>query len=134
LSITQAVSPPPDGGYPRGNTAEGQNALFSLTTGTYNTAVGLFSLESNATGNFNTAIGPERSLQPLRTKILLLGRYSATPPARPTPPMGYFALFNNTEGSNSTADGPEALFTNETGQGNTAAGAQALFFNDGGPC
>src|SRR2546423_1355105 len=28
-----AVSPPPDGGYPGGNTAEGQNALFSLTTG-----------------------------------------------------------------------------------------------------
>jgi hypothetical protein len=57
LSITQAVSPSPEGGYPRGNTAEGQNALFSLTTGTYNTAAGLFSLESNATGNFNTAIG-----------------------------------------------------------------------------
>jgi hypothetical protein len=29
----QAVVPPPDGGYPNFNTAEGQNALFSLTTG-----------------------------------------------------------------------------------------------------
>ena len=29
---TQAVSPPPDGGYPGGNTAEGQNALRSLTS------------------------------------------------------------------------------------------------------
>jgi hypothetical protein len=29
----RAVVPPPDGGYPGGNTAEGQNALFSLTTG-----------------------------------------------------------------------------------------------------
>jgi hypothetical protein len=36
----QAVSPAPDGGYPGGNTAEGQNALLSLTTGTYNNAVG----------------------------------------------------------------------------------------------
>jgi len=36
----KAVSPAPDGGYPGGNTAEGQNALFSLTSGTYNTAVG----------------------------------------------------------------------------------------------
>jgi hypothetical protein len=53
----QAVSPSPDGGYPGGNTAEGQNALLSLTSGTYNTAVGLFSLESNTTGKFNTAIG-----------------------------------------------------------------------------
>jgi hypothetical protein len=33
LPKAQAVSPPPDGGYPGGNTAEGQNALLSLTTG-----------------------------------------------------------------------------------------------------
>ena len=43
----QAVSPPPDGGYAGGNTAEGQNALFSLTTGGFNTAVGFFALRSN---------------------------------------------------------------------------------------
>ena len=36
--IALAVSPAPDGGYPGGNTGEGQNALLSLTTGTYNTA------------------------------------------------------------------------------------------------
>ena len=56
-TIVQAVTPPPDGGYPGGNTAEGQNALFSLTTGTYNTAVGFLSLESDIAGQFNTAIG-----------------------------------------------------------------------------
>jgi hypothetical protein len=49
-----AVVPPPDGGYPGGNTAEGQNALFSLTTGGYNTAVGFLSLRSDTTGGFNT--------------------------------------------------------------------------------
>ena len=53
----QAVSPPPDGGYPGGNTAEGQNALLSLTTGAYNTAIGLFVALEQHTGNFNTAIG-----------------------------------------------------------------------------
>src|SRR5436305_13366457 len=53
----RAVSPAPDGGYPGGNTAEGQAALFSLTTGGYNTAVGFFSLRSDSTGSFNTAIG-----------------------------------------------------------------------------
>jgi hypothetical protein len=57
LPKAQAVSPPPDGGYPGGNTAEGQAALLSLTTGGYNTAVGFFSLRSNSTGPFNTAIG-----------------------------------------------------------------------------
>jgi len=38
--VAQAVSSPPDGGYPAGNTAEGQSALLSLTTGVYNTGVG----------------------------------------------------------------------------------------------
>jgi len=42
---TQAVSPAPDGGYPRGNTAKGQNALLSLTT------------NSNTTANDNTTNG-----------------------------------------------------------------------------
>src|SRR4051812_13632733 len=55
--IAQAVLPPPDGGYPGGNTAEGQNALFSLTTGGFNTAVGFLSLKSDTTGSLNTAVG-----------------------------------------------------------------------------
>src|SRR6266446_5456901 len=53
----QAVNPPPDGGYPGGNTAEGKNALLNLTSGIYNTALGIFSLESNTTGNLNTGVG-----------------------------------------------------------------------------
>src|SRR6266403_5501119 len=57
LPRVQAVSPAPDGGYPGGNTAEGQAALFSLTTGGFNTALGFFSLRSNTTGAVNTAIG-----------------------------------------------------------------------------
>ena len=57
LPKAQSVTPPPDGGYPGGNTAEGQQALLSLTSGTYNTAVGLFSLGSNTIGKFNTATG-----------------------------------------------------------------------------
>src|SRR6187455_468792 len=49
--------PPPDGGYPNGNTAEGTNALFSLTTGRDNVAVGFTALRNNTTGSSNTAIG-----------------------------------------------------------------------------
>ena len=57
--MAQAVSPPPDGGYPGQNTAEGDNALFSLspTDGGFNTAVGWWSLKSNVTGSFNTGVG-----------------------------------------------------------------------------
>ena len=64
-------------------------------------------------------LGPERSLQPLRTKILLLaqGRYSATPPARPTPPMGYLPYSTILKAVTTQPAGPEALFTNKTGQG-----------------
>ena len=36
-----AVYPPPDGGYPNNNTAEGTGALFNLTTGSDNTSTGL---------------------------------------------------------------------------------------------
>ena len=53
----QAVSPPPDGGYPNFTTAEGNNALKALTSGIGNTAIGTFSLFSVTTGNFNTAGG-----------------------------------------------------------------------------
>src|ERR1043166_317504 len=49
--------PPPDGGYPGFNTAEGTQALFNLTNGVQNTAVGYDALFNNTTGNFNTAIG-----------------------------------------------------------------------------
>src|SRR5438046_9974229 len=52
------VDPPPDGGYPNNNTAEGEDALFSLDTllGTDNTAIGFEALYFN-TGNDNTAAG-----------------------------------------------------------------------------
>jgi len=53
----EAVVPAPDGGYPGNNTAEGQNALLSLTSGVNDTAVGWFSLKSNADGQLNTAVG-----------------------------------------------------------------------------
>ncbi len=53
----QAVVPPPDGGYPGENTAEGDNALFSLTNGIGNTASGFQALFSDRNGSDNTASG-----------------------------------------------------------------------------
>ena len=57
LRPVHAVVPPPDGGYPGGNTAEGQAALLALTSGTLNTGVGFFSLFNTTSGKLNTALG-----------------------------------------------------------------------------
>jgi methyl-accepting chemotaxis protein len=131
---TQAVSPPPDGGYPGGNTAEGQNALLSLTSGTYNTAVGLFSLQSNTVGRFNTAIGAGALLANIASDNTATGTdalYRNTTGFRNNA-NGAFALFSNTGGSYNTADGYQALYSNTTGDSNTANGTQALFSNTTG--
>ncbi|PYL25703.1 MAG: hypothetical protein DMF44_01715, partial [Verrucomicrobia bacterium] len=57
LPTVRAVTPAPDGGYDNNNTAEGDDALLSLTTGRSNTAIGDDALKSNIDGSFNTATG-----------------------------------------------------------------------------
>ena len=126
--VAQAVSPAPDGGYPGGNTAEGQNALLSLTTGTYNTAVGLFALESNTISTFNTAVGAGALLANIGAQNTGIGAgalLSNTTGGFNTA-SGAFALFANTEGQFNTANGNGALSSNTTGNNNTANGRGAL--------
>jgi hypothetical protein len=117
-AATRAVNPAPDGGYPNGNTAEGSNALFTLTTGKFNTAIGFEALLSNTTGDSNTAIGHEA----LSNNT---GNFNTA--------NGDQALVSNTSGNNNTATGYRALYYNTTGDYNTANGDNALFNNtDGG--
>jgi hypothetical protein len=111
-----AVVPPPDGGYPGFNTAEGQNALFSLTTGVANTANGWFSLFSNTGGNLNTGVGAG-------TLLFNTGNDNTA--------IGAAALLFNTTGSDSTAVGTAALVNNIAGA-NTGIGAFALQANTTG--
>ena len=129
-----AVVPPPDGGYPGGNTAEGQAALLSLTTGGFNTAAGWLSLRSITTGSFNTAIGAGTLFANTADRNTATGAGALL--SNTTGPFntasGAFALFSNTEGSNNTAVGDSALFSNTTGFYNTASGAFALFSNTTG--
>ena len=51
------VTPAPDGGYPGQNTAEGEDALLNLSTGTRDTAIGFQALLQNTSGVDTTAIG-----------------------------------------------------------------------------
>ena len=118
LPQMQAVSPAPDGGYPGHNTAEGQSALFSLTTGLFNTAVGYLSLGENTTGGYNTANGA-LALHENDTGL-------------DNTANGYAALRSNTTGDHNTATGAGALTFNTTGERNTADGVSALFSNDTG--
>jgi hypothetical protein len=129
-----AVVPPPDGGYPGGNTAEGRNALLSLTTGGFNTAVGYLSLRTNATGSFNTAIGTGTLLANTAEQNTAIGAgalLSNTTGDRNTA-NGTFALFNNTTGNSNTAEGWRVLFQNITGDRNAASGRAALTSNTTG--
>src|SRR6266511_4402045 len=118
LTDAQAVVPPPDGGYPNFNTAEGQNALLSLTTGAANTAVGWYSLFSDTEGGFNTATG---------AGALLFNTTGFNNTA-----VGAAALLNNTEGSGNTANVQGALVSNTIGNHNVADGLSALNSNTEG--
>src|SRR5437764_4928439 len=97
----RAVTPLPDGGYANDNTAEGDGALFKLTTGVENTAVGFKALFSLTTGDYNTAVG---SLALVNSKIS--GANTA---------IGYGAL-ESTTGDGNTAVGADALTSNTTGR------------------
>jgi hypothetical protein len=133
LTTAHAVVPAPDGAYGppaygTGNTAEGQNALLSLTTGSYNTGVGLLSLRSNTTTSLNTAIGAGALLANTADENTATGAaalFHNTTGTQNTA-NGAFALFSNTTGAANTANGFEALFNNFTGSGNTATGDFAL--------
>jgi hypothetical protein len=133
----QAVNPPltPDPGpKPVSNTADGQNALVSITTGIHNTAIGFDSLLSNTDANFNTGVGSATLLLNNGTENTAVGAgalLSNNAGAFNTA-NGAFALFSNTTGINNTANGVGALFTNSDGFSNTATGLHALFSNTHG--
>ena len=132
--IAEAVVPAPDGGYPGLNTAEGQNALLGLTTGSANTAVGWFSLKSDTAGSFNTALGAgtlAASTGDQNTATGAAALFSDTT-GRFNTANGALTLFSNTTGFQNTANGASALFHNVDGIANTANGVEALFFNTTG--
>jgi len=96
-STLHAVSPAPDGGYANGNTAEGSNALFSLTSGVKNSADGYLALYFDTTGRYNTASGAQ-------------ALYNNTTGVANTA-NGMNALFSNTGGGDNTAIGFGALYS-----------------------
>jgi hypothetical protein len=151
LPRAQAVSPPPDGDYGNGNTAEGLNALFSLNGGLgnntaigagalysnmmgfQNTANGSGALNANTTGNNNTANGFKALFRNTGSENTANGALALLHNTTGDDNManGQAALVNNTTGDANTANGYGALYYNTTGSNNTANGFNALFRNTG---
>src|SRR5882724_4865841 len=157
--IARAVDPPPDGGYPGFNTAEGDNALFSLdvTTAIGNTAVGSDAMSETRTGASNTAVGASALFRNSANYSTGIGALALSENAadfntaigysalwfnrlgEPVPvtggnntASGAFSLASNTSGTDNTASGFDALYSNTEGGFNTANGSQALYSNTTG--
>ena len=118
-STSFAVDPPPDGGYPGNNTAEGENALLNLTdNGLDNTAVGYQAMAGNTTGSSNTAVGS--------------GTLAANDVGSFNVGVGSQALLENKTETNNTALGAPSMRPNTLGSRNTAVGSGALDANTTG--
>ena len=109
-----ATDTPDPGPLTVSNTADGQGALSSLTTGLYNSAFGFLSVLSVSDANFDTGVGAGA----------LLVDNGGTNTA-----VGAGALFSNTTGADNNAVGVFALFTNDSGFFDNAVGHGALQSN-----
>ena len=139
------VVPPPDGGYPGFNTAEGQNALNSLTTGSGNTGIGWYSLFSATTASFNTGLGAGTLALNTGDENTAIGAAALLlNTASGNTAVGSRALLNNTTGGTleniqgfevgpNVAVGSQALESNTLASANTAIGYQALRSFTAGP-
>src|SRR6516164_9424338 len=119
---------------PWGNTAEGADALLSLSSGTNNTAIGADALASNVSGNDNTAVGFQALLLATGNHNTAVGSEALffDTGGHDNTATGFQALLNNTSGIENAASGAFALINNQTGDFNTATGTGALQANVGG--
>jgi Chaperone of endosialidase len=128
------LNPPPDGGYPNFNTAEGNNALNSVTSGAENTALGNSALNADTTGEDNTAVGNSALIQNVSGKDNTAVGAAALQDntGDENTAVGYISLLGNTTGQENTAIGFGALELNGAGSDNTAVGGGALGSNKNG--
>ena len=117
------------------NTALGNNALNSNTTGVQNSGVGSYALFSNIGGNYNSAMGFEALYSNTNgTENSAMGyntlRQNTTGVENSA--MGFYVLRANTSGSYNSGMGTYALASNTTGTENSAFGSNALYGNTTG--
>ena len=122
----------PEGCYPNFATAEGCDALLSLTTGSGDTGLGWHALSADTIGNFNTGVGDGALALNNMDSNTAVGAAALLHHVRGTQntAVGTNALVFNGSGDVSgdfnTATGYSALMNNVTGGSNTAIGWEAL--------
>jgi hypothetical protein len=116
------------------NTAYGNGALVSLTSGVWNSGFGFEALNHDTAGKNNTATGlrslfsdTSGSNNTANGVYALYGNINGWYNSA----VGAYALANNTEGNYNTANGYAALYRN-TADANTATGFAALYHNTTG--
>jgi uncharacterized coiled-coil protein SlyX len=133
--VQRVPNTPDPGPLPLTNTADGQNALLSITTGIYNSAFGIFSLLSLTDGNFCTGVGAGALFTNTASENTAVGAGAlfSNGTGGTNTAVGAFALFNHATGVENTAVGREALLNDTSSNDNTAVGMFALLNNvDGG--
>jgi hypothetical protein len=129
ISTALPVDPPPDGGYPNQNTAEGEDALFNLGAfAAENTALGYRALYNATFCSQNTAVGTQALFSDTTGSYnVALGWYSlhTNTTGNENVALGYFSLLGNTTGEANVAIGLEAMSFNTTGYGNVAIGPRS---------
>ncbi len=111
LALVPKAQAAPDTALPGFNTADGDHALFSITSGVANTAVGWYALSTNTEGNYNTGLGA--------------GALALNITAESNTAVGTAALLLNTGGTQNVAVGSGAMVSNNADD-NTAVGGFAL--------
>jgi hypothetical protein len=117
------------------NTAIGERALSSNTTGTSNIANGNLALASNTTGNYNTATGFAALLNNTTGSSNVASGFaalSANTTGDTNLASGNYTLASNTTGTANLANGHAALSLNTSGANNTAVGYNSLSVNTTG--
>ena len=149
LALLPAVHGAPASALPGFNTADGDHALFNVSSGVGNSGFGWYSLFANTTNSFNTALGAGtltlataddntavgavalllnskgQANTAVGASALLSNDSTGNGFARFNSAFGVGAVRNNTDGDSNTAVGYGALGNNTAGSGSTAIGVNA---------